>query len=76
MGLVGAILGLAIGIVLEWYLIGILLLDESGFVFPMLVPWMEAGVVAGLALVLATLVGLWPAWQATRIRIADAIAYE
>jgi putative ABC transport system permease protein len=76
MGLVGAILGLAIGIVLEWYLIDIIMLDESGFVIPMLIPWQEAGVVAGLALVLATLVGLWPAWQATRIRIAEAIAYE
>jgi putative ABC transport system permease protein len=76
MGMVGAILGLLIGIVLEWYLIGVMLLDESGLVIPMLIPWQAAGVVGGLAVLLATAVGLWPAWQATRIRIAEAIAYE
>jgi len=53
-----------------------LLLDEAGFVFGLRVPWAEAGVVFGLSVLLATVVGLWPAWQATRIRIAEAIAYE
>jgi len=76
MGLVGAILGLVIGVLLEWYVIDVLLLDEAGFVFGLRVPWAEAGVVFGLSVLLATVVGLWPAWQATRIRIAEAIAYE
>ncbi len=76
MGLVGAILGLATGLVLEWYVIDVVLLDEAGFDFPMRLPWQEAGVVFGLSVVLATVVGLWPAYQATRIRIAEAIAYE
>ena len=76
MGLVGAFLGLVIGILLEWYIIDIVLLDESGLTFPMLIPWFTAGLVGGLAVLLATVVGLWPAWQATRIRIAEAIAYE
>ena len=76
MGMVGAILGLLIGIVLEWYVIAIVLLDEAGFIFPMKIPWLEAGAVMGLSVLMATLVGLWPAWQATQIRIAEAIAYE
>ncbi len=76
MGLVGAILGLGIGVVLEWYVVKIMLLDEAGFVFGMLLPWLEAGIVFSSSIGLATLVGLWPAYQATRIRIAEAIAYE
>jgi len=76
MGMVGAVLGLLIGLMLEWYVIDVVVLDESGFTFPILIPWAIAGVVMGLSVLLATLVGLWPAYQATRIRIAEAIAYE
>jgi putative ABC transport system permease protein len=76
MGLVGAVVGFGIGLLLEWYALDILLLDEAGFIFPMRVPWLEAGVVAGLSVVLATLAGLWPAYHATRLRIPEAIAYE
>jgi ABC-type lipoprotein release transport system permease subunit len=45
-------------------------------VFALRVPWLPAGVVFGASVVLATLVGLWPAYQATRLRIPEAIAYE
>jgi putative ABC transport system permease protein len=76
MGLFGAVIGFVVGVVLEWYTIRFLLFDEAGFVFPMLVPWQPAAVVLGLSVVLATLVGLWPAYHATRLRIAEAIAYE
>jgi putative ABC transport system permease protein len=76
MGLFGAVIGFVVGVVLEWYTIRFLLFDEAGFVFPMRVPWQPAAVVLGLSVVLATLVGLWPAYHATRLRIAEAIAYE
>ncbi len=76
MGLFGAFIGFVVGVVLEWYTIRLLLFDEAGFVFPMLVPWKPAVVVLGLSVVLATLVGVWPAYHATRLRIAEAIAYE
>ena len=76
MGVFGAFIGFLVGLVLEWYVIHLILLDESGFVFPMLVPWKPLAVVFGLSVVLATLVGLWPAYHATRLRIAEAIAYE
>ncbi|HTU90509.1 MAG TPA: ABC transporter permease [Gemmataceae bacterium] len=76
MGFFGALIGFVVGLFIEWYTIGLILPDETGFVFPMLVPWKPAAVVCGLSVVLSALVGLWPAYHATRLRIADAIAYE
>jgi putative ABC transport system permease protein len=76
MGLFGALIGFLFGLFIEWYTIRLILFDEAGFVFKMLVPWKTAAVVFGLAVVLAALVGLWPAYHATRLRIAEAIAYE
>ena len=76
MGVIGGALGLVIGVFLEWYVLRVMILDEAGFLFPMLVPWVPAAVVFGLSVVLATLVGLWPAYHATRLRITEAIAYE
>ncbi len=76
MGLIGAIIGFAIGLLLEWYVLDILIFDESGFTFPMQIPWVEAGIVCFSAVLFATLAGLWPAYHATTLRIPDAIAYE
>jgi putative ABC transport system permease protein len=76
MGVIGATVGFFIGLVLEWYVLDIMLLDEVGFIFPLRVPWAGAGVVAFLAVVCATIAGLWPAYLATRLRIPEAIAYE
>ena len=76
MGFFGALIGFAFGLFIEWYTIRLLLFDEAGFVFPMLIAWKPAVVVFSLATVLAALVGLWPAYHATRLRIAEAIAYE
>jgi putative ABC transport system permease protein len=76
MGAVGAVVGLAIGLVLEWYVIHVMIFDESGFYFPMRIPWTEAGAVSLGCVISAALAGLWPAWMATTDRITDAIAYE
>src|SRR5690606_11853127 len=76
MGLIGAGIGLLVGLVLEWYVIRILILDEAGFLFPVALPWGQAVVVALLAIALPLVVGIWPALQASRVRIAEAIAYE
>jgi putative ABC transport system permease protein len=76
MSLVGGVVGFLIGLVMEWYVVRVLLLDEAGFTFAVRIPWLAAGVVFGLSVLLATLVGLWPAWYATRLRITEAIAYE
>ena len=65
-----------VGVVLEWYEVHVMLLDEAGFVFPLRFAWAVTGLVGGLSVLLATLFGLWPAWRATRLRIPEAIAYE
>lgn len=76
MGLIGGVLGFVAGLGLEWYVVDLMLPDEAGFTFPLIVPWAAAAVVFGLSALLATLVGLWPAYLATLLRIPDAIAYE
>ncbi len=76
MGVIGGLLGFGVGLLLEWYIINILVLDEAGYIFPQVVPWAAAGWVFGISVLMASLVGLWPAWHATRLRIAEAIAYE
>ncbi len=76
MGAIGAVVGFGIGLLLEWYVLGVLILDESGFQFALRIPWLEAGVVTLASVLLATLAGLWPAYHATRLRIPEAIAYE
>lgn len=76
MGAIGTALGLMFGLALEWYAIHELLFDEAGFRFPVHYPWAAAGVIAGLAMLLATAAGLLPAVQAGRLPIAEAVAYE
>jgi putative ABC transport system permease protein len=76
MGLVGTALGLLYGIPLEWYVVRVVMLEESGFVFPVLMPWREAAGISILAILTATLAGLGPALHAVRLPITEAIAYE
>jgi putative ABC transport system permease protein len=75
-GAVGTVLGIVIGMPLEWYWVRIVLFEESGFLFPVRLPWIETAVITALAIVSATLAGLAPAAHAIRLRIAEAIAYE
>jgi putative ABC transport system permease protein len=42
MGAVGAVIGFVIGLCLEWYVIYVMIFDESGFLFPMRIPWVES----------------------------------
>jgi putative ABC transport system permease protein len=76
MGVIGTAIGLVVGIPLEWYVLQVAILEESGYLFPVTVPWAEAGVIAAIALLLATLAGLIPALHAVRQRIPEAIAHE
>jgi putative ABC transport system permease protein len=76
MGTVGALIGFGIGLCLQWYVIYVMVIDESGFLFPMQIPWIEGGLVCLGCVAAATLAGLWPATWATGLRIPDAIAYE
>jgi putative ABC transport system permease protein len=76
MGAIGTLLGLLIGLPLEWYVINVLLFEEAGFELPVIYPWVSAGLVAASAMFLAALAAQIPALQAGRLRIAEAIAYE
>ena len=76
MGVIGAAIGLLVGVAVEWYNVQVILLEETGFYMPVRIPWLEAGLIALMALVTATLAGLGPALHALRMRIPEAIAYE
>ena len=69
-------LGLLVGLPMQWYVLEVIILDESGFLFPMHIPWKQGLLISGLAMLTATLAGLGPALYAVRQRIPDAIAYE
>ena len=75
-GVIGTILGILLGLPMEWYLLRVVLFEESGFWFPMIIPWREALGIGAIAVGIATLAGLIPALHAVRLRIVDAIAYE
>ncbi|HJZ93137.1 MAG TPA: ABC transporter permease, partial [Gemmataceae bacterium] len=76
MGALGTLLGFALGLPMEWYLLRVVMHDESGFVFDVLLPWKEALGIGLISVVASTLAGLVPALHAVRLRIPDAIAYE
>jgi putative ABC transport system permease protein len=76
MGVIGTALGLAVGVPLEWYVLNVIFLDEAGYLFPVIIPWAEAGIITVAALAAATVAGLLPALSAVQQRIPEAIAYE
>jgi putative ABC transport system permease protein len=76
MGLIGSVLGVLFGLVLEWYALKVIMLEESGFRFPVTPPWREAVLISALAVTTSTAAALLPALRAVKLRIADAIAYE
>jgi len=76
MGVIGMLLGFAQGLFMEWYFLHIVMREETGFIFDLLVPWKEALGIGFVCVVVATAAGFVPALHAVRLRIPDAIAYE
>jgi putative ABC transport system permease protein len=76
MGLIGTAIGILIGVPLECFVVRIILFDEAGLLFPVRIPWLDAGVIIVAAVLAAALAGLGPAIHALRQRIPEAIAYE
>jgi putative ABC transport system permease protein len=76
MGIIGTAIGLIVGVAIEWYCVYIILFEEAGFLFPVLIPWAEVGWIAAGAMIIATLAGLGPALRTMQLRIPEAIAYE
>lgn len=76
MGGFGTLLGILIGLPMEWYVLRVVLVEESGFVFDLVVPWRQGLGIAVGAMLVAAVAGLMPALHAVRTRIPEAIAYE
>jgi ABC-type lipoprotein release transport system permease subunit len=76
MGLIGTLIGLTAGIPLEWYALRVVILEETGYSFPVYVPWTASLLIAAASLLTARLAGLGPALYAVRQRIPEAIAVE
>jgi putative ABC transport system permease protein len=76
MGAIGSLIGLCVGVPMEWYIMTVIVFEETGCVLPTLIPWLQAGVIVGVGLVIATLAGVWPAVRTMHLRIPEAIAYE
>jgi putative ABC transport system permease protein len=76
LGVFGTALGILIGMPMEWYVLKVVMVDESGFVFDVVFPWKQALGIGGLSILTATLAGLLPAWRAIQTRIPDALQYE
>jgi putative ABC transport system permease protein len=76
LGVLGTLIGFLVGLPLEWYILQVIMVEESGFVFDVVVPWKQAGGIAAVAVGSAALAGLWPAWRAVRTRIPEVLQYE
>ncbi len=76
MGVIGTAIGLVVGVPFEWYILHVVILEESGYLFPVYIPWLGGLIIAAAAMITATLAGLGPAMYAVRQRIPEAIAYE
>jgi putative ABC transport system permease protein len=75
-GVFGSVLGVLIGLPLQWYVLKVVLFEESGFIFEVLVPWRQAAGIAIGAVATASLAGLLPALHAVKTRIVDALAND
>jgi len=76
MGVFGTVLGILIGLPMVWYVLRVVLVEESGFVLAILIPWKQTLVIAGVSILTATIAGLLPAIRAIQTRIPDALQYE
>ncbi len=76
MGVLGTLIGLALGLPLQWYALRVVMAEETGYSFPVHVPWSAALWIAAASVGMATLAGLGPALHVLRRRIPEAIALE
>ncbi len=72
-GLLGSISGLVLGLVLAYNIFAVNFFEQfhTGLTFS--IPWVELGVIIGIALVSSLLAALLPAWQAGRITPTEAL---
>ena len=73
---IGVGLGIGLGLALEWYVLRVILLAETGFGFPVPVPWADALTVSAVVGIATALAGLAPALSASRMGIGAGLARE
>ena len=59
-----------------WYVLKLVLVEESGFILDILIPWKQTLIIAAVSISTATIAGLFPAIRAIQTRIPDALQYE
>ena len=67
MGMFGTLIGLLIGLPMVWYVLRLVLVEESGFILPILIPWKQTAIIAAVSISTATIAGLLPAIRAIQI---------
>lgn len=88
-GLIGVVVGVALGVLFSWFvgdlvkgleaLFNVQFLDSSVYPvdhLPSQVKWQDIFVVSSSALLLSVLASLFPAWQASRLEPATILRYE
>jgi putative ABC transport system permease protein len=68
-----AIVGGGIGLALSWPIVSYIGLQTGGMIPPLYLPARDIGIGAMIIVVLGFATGLWPAVQASRLRIVDAL---
>jgi putative ABC transport system permease protein len=76
MGVIGTLIGFLVGIPMEWYVLKVLILQESGFLFAVHIPWGFSLVIVAVGLLIPLIAGQGPAMHSVRQRIPETIAYE
>ncbi|MEI7921213.1 MAG: FtsX-like permease family protein [Planctomycetota bacterium] len=76
MAVIGTFLGVLMGLGLEWYVLRVILLMETGFNFPVVLPWVDFIMITAVIGTASLLAGLFPALSATRIPIGIALARD
>jgi putative ABC transport system permease protein len=75
-GLIGNIVGVALGLVLGWIIIVHVNGVHTGFYYTFTPPWLAYGVAAVWIMIAAAAAGWYPARSAARLSVTEALSYE
>jgi putative ABC transport system permease protein len=76
MAVVGGGLGIAVGLGGGWYPLRLFTLHMTGYLPPLVVPWLHVAVAGGLAVLIGAVAAFVPARAAARLNVLEAIGYE
>ena len=76
LGVSGVLAGLVAGLALAWLLVNDIFLAQSGWYIALHLPFLALLQVTGLVVLVSTLAGWYPAREAARLNVSDALEYE